>query len=34
MAEVIQRHGGRIAGGVLNRRRGPIPEFIYRRLFW
>jgi uncharacterized protein involved in exopolysaccharide biosynthesis len=34
MAEVIQRQGGRIAGCVLNRRREPIPEFIYRRLFW
>jgi uncharacterized protein involved in exopolysaccharide biosynthesis/Mrp family chromosome partitioning ATPase len=34
MAEVIQRHGGRITGCVLNRRREPIPEFIYRRLFW
>jgi len=34
MAEVIQRQGGRIAGCILNRRREPIPEFLYRRLFW
>jgi uncharacterized protein involved in exopolysaccharide biosynthesis len=34
MTEVIQRQGGRIAGCVFNRRRDPIPQFLYRRLFW
>lgn len=29
---VITRSGGRILGAVLNRRRFPIPEFLYRRL--
>lgn len=30
--ETITRAGGRILGVVLNRRRFPIPEFLYRRL--
>jgi Mrp family chromosome partitioning ATPase len=34
MAELVRRHGGRIAGCVLNRRRNPIPAVLYRRLFW
>jgi len=34
MADLIRRHGGRIAGCVFNRRRNPIPDWIYRRLFW
>jgi uncharacterized protein involved in exopolysaccharide biosynthesis/Mrp family chromosome partitioning ATPase len=34
MADLIRRHGGRIAGCVFNRRKNPIPDWIYRRLFW
>jgi len=34
MADLIRRHGGRIAGCVFNRRLNPIPDWIYRRLFW
>jgi len=34
MADLIRRHGGRVAGCVFNRRRNPIPGWIYRRLFW
>jgi capsular exopolysaccharide synthesis family protein len=30
--EIITRAGGKILGVVLNRRRFPIPEFLYRRL--
>lgn len=30
--DVITRAGGRILGVVLNRRRFPIPEFLYKRL--
>jgi capsular exopolysaccharide synthesis family protein len=30
--DVITRTGGKILGAVLNRRRFPIPEFLYRRL--
>jgi len=30
--EIIVRAGGKILGVVLNRRRYPIPEFLYRRL--
>jgi capsular exopolysaccharide synthesis family protein len=30
--EMIERAGGRVLGVVLNKRRFPIPEFLYRRL--
>jgi capsular exopolysaccharide synthesis family protein len=30
--EMIERAGGRILGVVLNKRKFPIPEFLYRRL--
>jgi capsular exopolysaccharide synthesis family protein len=30
--DIIVRAGGRVLGVVLNRRRYPIPEFLYRRL--
>ncbi|MFC1799820.1 CpsD/CapB family tyrosine-protein kinase [Candidatus Eisenbacteria bacterium] len=30
--ETIERSGGRILGVVLNKRKFPIPEFLYRRL--
>jgi hypothetical protein len=33
MAEVIRRHGGRLAGCLFNRRADVIPEFIYKRFF-
>jgi len=34
MTDVILRHGGKIAGCVLSRRRDAIPQFLYKRLFW
>jgi len=34
MADLIRRHGGRVAGCVFNRRLNPIPDWIHRRLFW
>ena len=30
--EMIERAGGRVLGVVLNKRKFPIPEFLYRRL--
>jgi len=30
--DIVVRAGGRILGVVLNRRRYPIPDFLYRRL--
>jgi capsular exopolysaccharide synthesis family protein len=30
--EIVERAGGRVVGAVLNKRRFPIPEFLYRRL--
>ncbi len=30
--EIIERAGGKVLGVVLNRRKFPIPEFLYRRL--
>jgi len=30
--DIIERAGGRVLGAVLNRRKFPIPEFLYRRL--
>lgn len=30
--EIVERAGGKVLGVVLNRRKFPIPEFLYRRL--
>jgi Mrp family chromosome partitioning ATPase len=30
--ETVERAGGKILGVVLNKRKFPIPEFLYRRL--
>jgi len=30
--DMVERSGGRILGAVLNKRKFPIPEFLYRRL--
>lgn len=30
--EIIERAGGQVLGAVLNKRKFPIPEFLYRRL--
>jgi Mrp family chromosome partitioning ATPase len=30
--ETIERSGGKILGVVLNKRKFPIPEFLYKRL--